>query len=58
MDFLRSRLGAVLAIWVLVILMGSCNASSHQTMAQNSATRPTIVFMTDFGTANDAGGDL
>lgn len=23
-------------------------------MAQNSATRPTIVFMTDFGTANDA----
>ena len=49
------------AYWLALILLAavafngcSHNASREQESAQAPASRPTIVFMTDFGTANDA----
>jgi S-adenosylmethionine hydrolase len=39
---------------LLAVSMTSCGAGSGQPEAPRSAARPTIVFMTDFGTANDA----
>jgi S-adenosylmethionine hydrolase len=39
---------------LLAVSMTSCGAGSGQPEAPKSAARPTIVFMTDFGTANDA----
>jgi S-adenosylmethionine hydrolase len=44
---------AVAAFWIVTSLAG-CGSRSNQDEAQKAATRPMIVFMTDFGTANDA----
>jgi S-adenosylmethionine hydrolase len=45
-------------LWTLAIVALSCSSCSRQASSAqsqaNSANRPTIVFMTDFGTANDA----
>jgi S-adenosylmethionine hydrolase len=38
----------------LVGLLAGCGGSGQQPVAQKAAPPPTIVFMTDFGTANDA----
>ena len=47
---LKLALSAFLAIsWLL-----GCSSKSNQKEAQATAARPAIVFMTDFGTANDA----
>jgi S-adenosylmethionine hydrolase len=54
MKFARMRLELILsAVWVVASLAG-CNSWSNQEKAEESPARPTIVFMTDFGTANDA----
>jgi S-adenosylmethionine hydrolase len=43
------------AVMLLAIAFGQFAVSAHQQTATNTAApRPTIVFMTDFGTANDA----
>jgi S-adenosylmethionine hydrolase len=45
----------ILAALVLAALtFAGCNSSSNQEEAKEETARPTIVFMTDFGTANDA----
>ena len=54
MQFLRARLTlAIAAVWMVTSLAG-CGSRPSQEETQKAATRPTIVFMTDFGTANDA----
>lgn len=54
MQFPRARLTVALAaFWIVTSLVG-CGSRSNQEEAQKATTRPTIVFMTDFGTANDA----
>jgi S-adenosylmethionine hydrolase len=54
MQFPRARLTlAFAALWIITSLAG-CGSKSNQDDARKAATRPTIVFMTDFGTANDA----
>jgi S-adenosylmethionine hydrolase len=54
MQFPRARLTpAFAALWMVASLAG-CGSKPNQDEAQKAATRPTIVFMTDFGTANDA----
>ena len=45
----------LLVILVLVLLLGGCGSAPIQKESAAAAPRkPTIVFMTDFGTANDA----
>src|SRR5450631_1485499 len=53
MQFWRTRLLKALTASLLAVSM-SCGAGSGQPEAPRPAARPTIVFMTDFGTANDA----
>jgi S-adenosylmethionine hydrolase len=54
MQFPRRRLAQILsAFWIAASLAG-CNSWSNQEKAEEGPSRPTIVFMTDFGTANDA----
>ena len=56
MQFFRSR-SRVVAISILALLAfaGCAGQATHtEDAAQKPAARPTIVFMTDFGTANDA----
>jgi S-adenosylmethionine hydrolase len=53
MQFWRTRLLKALTAALLAVSM-SCGAGSGQPELPRSAARPTIVFMTDFGTANDA----
>lgn len=49
-----AQLSSVL-LGIVIIFCTTCGQSSgHGGEAQGPATRPTIVFMTDFGTANDA----
>ncbi len=50
--FRGTHLLAVLAIAALTL--AGCTASSNPSDAKTRTSRPTIVFMTDFGTANDA----
>ncbi len=53
MQFLRMRLALVVSAFSIAALLAGCGAWSNQEK-EEVATRPTIVFMTDFGTANDA----
>jgi S-adenosylmethionine hydrolase len=48
----RLSFAATLALSFLAVFLAGCSASSHAPEAPKAA--PTIVFMTDFGTANDA----
>lgn len=50
----RIRLFALLGIFAWLSVTGCSRQAAVPTTTQASATRPTIVFMTDFGTANDA----
>jgi S-adenosylmethionine hydrolase len=53
MQFRRARLAlAFAAFWIVTSLAGCSSKPSQET--PKAATPPTIVFMTDFGTANDA----
>lgn len=50
----RARAGAIL-IFVMLAFAGCSGQATHpEEAAKKPAARPTIVFMTDFGTANDA----
>jgi S-adenosyl-L-methionine hydrolase (adenosine-forming) len=53
MQFLRMRLVLLSAFSIAASLAG-CGWWSSREKAQETPTRPTIVFMTDFGTANDS----
>jgi S-adenosylmethionine hydrolase len=55
MQFFRKRLVSARTLFILVFILAGCGAHTAQEDAANKlATRPAIVFMTDFGTANDA----
>ncbi|MFZ3217427.1 MAG: SAM-dependent chlorinase/fluorinase [Candidatus Acidiferrales bacterium] len=56
MHLIRSRILAVSSLLFLALLFAGCgsHAVRPDESAKKPATRPTIVFMTDFGTANDA----
>jgi hypothetical protein len=54
--FLRSRTRSILLIVIIALSFSGCaTESTHPDESQKKSTaRPTIVFMTDFGVANDA----
>src|SRR5271163_1569492 len=54
MQFLRSRSALIISVLSLVASLAGCSSWSNQEKAEEAPARPTIVFMTDFGTANDA----
>ncbi len=55
MKFLRKRWVSSFLLLSLITLLAGCGShATQEDAARKSATRPTIVFMTDFGTANDA----
>jgi len=54
MQFTRMRLALILSAFYVVASLTGCSSWSNQEKAEEAPTRPTIVFMTDFGTANDA----
>ena len=54
MQFLQRRLARILSVFWIAASLAGCSSWSNQEKAEENPTRPTIVFMTDFGTANDA----
>ncbi len=56
MPFFRTRSSVVLFLLAVALSFAGCmsDASHSNDAAKKAAARPTIVFMTDFGTANDA----
>jgi S-adenosylmethionine hydrolase len=55
MHFFRKRFVSMRALFVLALILSGCGSHNPQEDASSKhATHPTIVFMTDFGTANDA----
>lgn len=54
MDRARIRCISRASAFLIAILLIGCRAALRPTEAAKSAAQPTIVFMTDFGTANDA----
>jgi S-adenosylmethionine hydrolase len=51
----RSRCGFALLLLAFAWLPAGCGSrANHEQAAKKPAARPTLVFMTDFGTANDA----
>jgi S-adenosylmethionine hydrolase len=46
--------GAFHFVWIAALLLAGCSKPISTLRSGESAARPTIVFMTDFGTANDA----
>jgi S-adenosylmethionine hydrolase len=53
-ELLRTRLASFFVTILLAIAMAGCRPAPIQESAPKLASRPTIVFITDFGTANDA----
>jgi S-adenosyl-L-methionine hydrolase (adenosine-forming) len=53
-DILRTRWAAGIAMLCVVALLAGCSRRARQEEAEDTNARPVIVFMTDFGTANDA----
>ena len=51
---LLDRASHAVAAFLLAVSLLGCGARSSSDQVQKSASKPTIVFMTDFGTANDA----
>jgi S-adenosylmethionine hydrolase len=50
-----SRLGPAILVMAVTLCVGACSRQpAAPAAAQAASARPTIVFMTDFGTANDA----
>lgn len=56
MQIARRRLGVTLLLLFSAVFIAGCSnqAAHEEESAKKPAARPTIVFMTDFGTANDA----
>jgi S-adenosylmethionine hydrolase len=52
--FPRMRLALIFSAFCVVALLTGCSSWSNQETSEEAPARPTIVFMTDFGTANDA----
>jgi S-adenosylmethionine hydrolase len=50
----RPFLGILAGLVLSALALAGCNSSSNQEEVKEENARPTIVFMTDFGTANDA----
>ena len=50
----RRTLNLLAALILAAVALAGCNWRSNQEEAREESARPTIVFMTDFGTANDA----
>jgi S-adenosylmethionine hydrolase len=50
----RWTLNIFTALILAAVALAGCNAKSNQEESNEETSRPTIVFMTDFGTANDA----
>jgi S-adenosyl-L-methionine hydrolase (adenosine-forming) len=50
----RPFLGILAGLILSALALAGCNSSSNQEEVKEENARPTIVFMTDFGTANDA----
>jgi S-adenosylmethionine hydrolase len=48
------RLALIFSAFCVVALLTGCSSWSNQETSEEAPARPTIVFMTDFGTANDA----
>jgi S-adenosylmethionine hydrolase len=51
---MRSRISLAVVAVAAALCLGACSQPGAPTAAQAALARPTIVFMTDFGTANDA----
>jgi len=47
-------MAAILAVLFIGAMAGGCNKTNQERAVRSPAKRPTIVFMTDFGTANDS----
>jgi S-adenosylmethionine hydrolase len=54
MQFVRVRVALIVVAFVAAVSLIGCGERSSTDQAAKAATQPTIVFMTDFGTANDA----
>jgi S-adenosylmethionine hydrolase len=55
MQLFRKQWATFLAtLFLAAFALGGCNSRTIQDEAKEETARPTIVFMTDFGTANDA----
>jgi S-adenosylmethionine hydrolase len=55
MQFFRNRFVSACSLFIFAFIFFGCGAHNRQEDPANKpANRPTIVFMTDFGTANDA----
>jgi len=50
----RMRLALILSSFWIAASLAGCSSWSNQEKSDEAPSRPTIVFMTDFGTANDA----
>jgi S-adenosylmethionine hydrolase len=56
MQITRTRIRVGVLLFLVAISLAGCGnrAAREEESSKKPATRPTIVFMTDFGTANDA----
>ncbi len=54
MRFERSRWAKTIVVAFVAAMLAACTWRTKEEEAEEANTRPTIVFMTDFGTANDA----
>ncbi len=54
MQFLRMRVASAVVVFLAVTFLIGCGERSTTEQVAKAAGPPTIVFMTDFGTANDA----
>jgi len=54
MKFERGQWAQALAVILVTVMLAGCTWRSKDEETEETNTRPTIVFMTDFGTANDA----
>jgi S-adenosylmethionine hydrolase len=54
MQFVRVRIALIIVAFAAAVSLMGCGERSATDQAARAAAQPTIVFMTDFGTANDA----
>jgi len=54
MKFQRGQWAQALAVILVTVMLAGCTWRSKDEETEETNARPTIVFMTDFGTANDA----
>ena len=54
MKYERRRWAKTIVVVFVTAMLAGCTWRTKEEEAEETNTRPTIVFMTDFGTANDA----